>query len=103
MPLFVDNDSVLELNGLKDQDAAVIANADVSAEIFEADRSTVVTASFTLLPNDTNGDYHALLPSSAQIVLGVEYWIKVSVQVPDGSKGTWWKKERARLRGETAP
>lgn len=99
MPLYIENDSPLDVVGLTDDDGDVVADATVTAAIL---RSGTEIWTGTLAPiAGSPGDYTVLLPDplpeGASLTLGEI--VTVRYKADAGSlNATWYQEERVRQR-----
>lgn len=79
--LYVNNDHVIEIQGLRDADGTLIAGASASATLYEADGQTEVTGvtwPLALVYTGSRGVYRAELPAAVGVVDGRRYRLKLS-------------------------
>lgn len=89
--LFIGNDHLVTLSGLKDQDGAAITSATVQATLYERDRSTEVAGvTWPLaLTHVADGAYEAQLPESVGVLLNRTYALKVAASVGEANYESW--------------
>lgn len=81
--LYVNNDHVIEIQGLRDADGTLIAGATASATLYEADGQTEVAGVTWPLPmtyTGAKGVYRAELPAAVAVVDGRRYRLKLTAE-----------------------
>lgn len=98
--IYIDNDSVLRVQGLRDRSGALVANATVALDSFEDRRGADVTGISTpaLFSNIGSGDYELSLPDSLGLVEGKVYLATVSAVSTVGDKAEWTETVIAKRR-----
>lgn len=79
--LYVNNDMIVEVQGLRDAAGALIAGATVEATLYESDGVTEVPGVLWPLPlvyTGSNGVYRAELPASVAVQNGRRYKMTIS-------------------------
>lgn len=79
--LYVNNDHVVEIQGLRDADGKALSAADVEATLYESDGETEVTGvawPLPLLYQGPPGVYQGELTNAVAVVPGRRYVLKLS-------------------------
>lgn len=79
--LYVNNDHVVEIQGLRDADGKLIAGASASATLYEADGVTEVagiTWPLALAYTGSRGVYRGELGAAVNVVAGRRYKLKLN-------------------------
>ena len=99
--IYIDNDSLVFLDGLVDKDGAFINNGTVTVTLQKLDGSAVGGVSWPLaLPYvaGSNGKYEETIDKAVAVALNTEYKLKFVVVVNVIGDGVFWKDLSARRR-----
>lgn len=100
--LYVGNDHVVEVQGLRDADGQVIPSASVQATLYESDKTTEVSGvswPLVLTYEGSRGNYRGELSSNVGIVEGRRYAMKLTATYVDKTYEVY-RTVKARLRNE---
>lgn len=90
--IYIDNDHTVTLSALKDEDDAAVTSATVNMTLYEWDGVTEVSGVSwpVTLSHTASGTYTGSLSSSAAVVRGQRYRLKV-VATDSGKTLTGWQ------------
>jgi len=92
--ILFQNDNEVSVT-VTDQDGAAVTGRTVTAQVYEADRTTTVGSAISMTEGDA-GVYTGNIPDDIPVTLDEVYWINVIVA--GSPKAEWWERARARLR-----
>lgn len=100
--LYVDNDNLVEIDGLKDKtDDTYINDATITATLTDADGTTVTgqtfPASFSYV-SESNGKYQLTLEDGLSLTAGAKYTLAISISATGDLIGEVERHYIARLR-----
>lgn len=95
--LFIDNDMVVEVTGVKDEDGNDITGATGTAEVFSDEAGTNQLGSDITLSDQGSGVYKGTIPDTISLVEHQFYHVKIAL-TKSPRNGVWWEPARARRR-----
>ena len=89
--LFVGNDNLIELLGFrKAVDSSYLNSATVTANLYEADKTTLVAGPLTMTyVAASNGDYRGNIADTVSLTAGKQYHLEVSADGGTDLQGKW--------------
>lgn len=87
--IYLDNDHVVKLDGLKDKDGVAVTSATVECRILDSDKQEVSGITWPLaLSHVSDGNYEVVLDKAVDLTLNSLHFLEVTA-VQGGTEAMW--------------
>lgn len=95
--IYINNDHIIRVEGLKDSNGNVIEGADITISVFSYTNDELIFQTTMIPSQDVIGDYEGILEDDIQLKLNVTYRLQIEAS-KNSLKGTWSKPIKAIYR-----
>lgn len=96
--IYLDNDYVVKLDGLKDDDGTAVTAATVEARVLDRDKEEVAGIAWPVtLSHTSNGNYEGTIDKALQLEDKALYYVEVTAS-HSGRDATWRVQHISRER-----